>query len=246
MTDATTAKIAALLAKAESTDSSHEAEALTAKAFELMSRHGIEEAAARAIQRGEKQVKVHIVRKQVTLYGSTYDVAWRDLAAQVVFGLGDLRCYYFSTNPIKFVVVGEEPQVDRAILLINSLLAQSESALHRWWKSAPERRYLGRQSGWKARRQFLRSFAFTVGRRLAQIREATRVDVEREQGISTALVVQDVAAQIDDFLSDVTIKAAKTDRTEQSWCGQEEGRAAGNSARLDSTEISGNGGQIGR
>jgi hypothetical protein len=116
--------------------------------------------------------------------------------------------------------------------------------MRRYWKDAPERAHLTPWDGFRARRQFLRSFGVTAGLRLGQIRDIVTREVEKETGVSTALVVQDENAALAAHMAQYKLRVVG-DRTSSTWYGREEGRAAGRNATLDSPEVGESRDQIG-
>src|SRR5262249_11766348 len=115
-------KVRALLAKAESTGFAEEAEALTAKAQQLMARHSIDEAllAAREGARDEPAgCRVGI--------DSPYELAKASLLDVVA---GANRCRSVWAKSLGFAtVIGFQPDLDAVELLYTSLLVQATSAM---------------------------------------------------------------------------------------------------------------------
>lgn len=129
-------KIKALLAKAESTDSEAEAEALQAKAFEMIARYGLEEALAASERSDESKAE-----RQTFLIEGTYHQRRRRLLTGL---LRALRC-----KPLLVVAKGRQKNtmvlgygmpadLERAKLLFDSLDLQLASALRRSLVNKPD------------------------------------------------------------------------------------------------------------
>lgn len=230
------AKIAALLAKAESTDSAAEAEALSAAAEKLMLKWGITDAMAAEAAAGATATETIIERKQ-NLKG-VYHVAFQRLAEHVARGLGSLRVLYstWGTETVIYVI-GHESDVDRFYLLFDSLKAQAEGAMKAWWKTQREdyRDWYGeidQREAFKARRAFIVGFASTVHQRL---RAERKVVIEETTGSDLVLVGRDRRVQdaVGEMYPDVRKGRAST--MEGSWSGESAGRQAGQRADLRGT-----------
>lgn len=178
-------RVRALLAKAESTHFPAEAEALTAKAHELMARHAINE----ALLAGG---------------GDTYDVVMRrvfieDPYARMRFQLLGVvaracGCRAVMWRGLGFAVLfGFPTDIEAAHLLYASLLLQAMAAL------AAAREPAGADRARKAafRRSFLLAFAVRVGIRLAESSERSVSDLRAEHGDSVLPVLASRDAAVD-------------------------------------------------
>ncbi|ABD11397.1 hypothetical protein CcI156_12750 [Frankia sp. CcI156] len=169
-------KVRALLAKAESTGFADEAEALTAKAQQLMARHSIDEAllAAREGTRDEpagRRVGVD----------SPYEAAKASLLDVVA---GANRCRSVWTKNLGFAtVIGFQPDLDAVELLYTSLLVQATAAM----MQAGSRH--GRSRTRSFRQSFLASFAVRIGQRLTAATEQASEQAAVEAGESRLLPV---------------------------------------------------------
>ncbi|MFF7180220.1 DUF2786 domain-containing protein [Streptomyces sp. NPDC008121] len=151
-------RIRALLAKAEATGYPEEAEALTAKAQELMARHSLDEAAlgAAGAAAGETPGAIRI----------GVDAPYEQAKAILLDAVATAnRCravwnetYGFST------VVGFEADLEPVELLYTSLLVQGTSAMTR---AEAEQRAGGRKRTKSFRQSFLLAYANRLGARLA-------------------------------------------------------------------------------
>lgn len=214
------AKIRALLAKAEGTDNQHEAEAFTAKAAELISKWGLEDAIAEAAADDRPKV----TEKIITMEGSYQD----DKAALLYLvgkGLGAKTVRLSGTKAtrggVKVHVFGMPNDLTRVELLFTSLLVQAAQGLVVAQPSDP------RESIKAYRRSWLTGFAQTIGARL----DALRARDAREAGVGTDLVLFDRAKLIDQAVSEFypRLKQLRISRT---GSGAAAGRAAGSRANL--------------
>jgi hypothetical protein len=168
--DGMLAKIRALLAKAESTTFPAEAEALTAKAYELMDRYTISGLVAEGGPRPGDVVTRRVfvddpyARARFALLGEVAgacgcrSVWWRGLGLATVFGYA--------------------ADVDATLLLYGSLTVQAASGV----RTASAR--VSTAPGQKAafRRAYLLGFARSIGARLRAAHDAGVADAVRESG----------------------------------------------------------------
>jgi hypothetical protein len=154
-------RIRALLAKAEATGFPEEAEALSAKAQELMARHSIDEAllAARAPSPdapGACRIGVE----------PPYEQAKAVLLDAVATAN---HCRAVWNEPLGFsTVVGFEADLDVVELLYTSLLVQATTAMTR---AEAAQRAGGRRRTKTFRQSFLAAYAHRIGTRLAAVAE---------------------------------------------------------------------------
>ena len=149
--------IRGLLAKAESTEFAEEAEALTAKAQELMTRHAVDAAVLQGeVPPGDVDTRrVHVadpyVRAKVQLLGAVAEA-------------NDVRLVWYQGLGIA-TVVGGRADLDAVELLFTSLLLQVAQGL------AAAERYAGPRSSPRTfRRAFLLGYAHRIGERLQDAR----------------------------------------------------------------------------
>lgn len=169
-------KVTSLLAKAESTNFPSEAEALTAKAQELMTRHAIDRAHVEARHGTAPQVGGRRVGIDDPYAGARY------LLLSAVADANRCRAvwtrqWWFST------VFGDEGDLDAVELLYTSLLVQATRAMVAEPRPATGRSASGSTRSF--RQSFLVAFARRIGERLAEAAEAVTAD---EATRSTALV----------------------------------------------------------
>jgi len=166
-------RVRALLAKAESTEFVNEAEALTAKAHQLIARHAIDRA---MLETGTDGSEPPIGRRLAV--DDPYAAAKASLLS-LVADAGRGRAVWskqlgFST------VLGFAADLDAIELLYTSLLVQSTGAMVAAGgaSGAADRRSRGFRSA------FLTAYAVRVGQRLAESREASVAEAESTHGAS--------------------------------------------------------------
>ncbi len=176
-------RIRALLAKAESTEYPEEAEALTAKAQQLMAQHSIDEALL-AVTADAKDTPA-AVRIGVD---SPYEIPKTMLLDAVAAAN---RCRVVWAKEFGFcTIVGFDADLDGVELLYTSLLVQATAAMHK----AGSRQHLDGASRTKAFRQsFLVAYASRIRERLTTATEQATKDAAagkhlREDGTAEQLV----------------------------------------------------------
>ena len=191
-------KIAALLAKAESTDNTAEAETFTKAAERLMLKWGIDDAKLEAARKGKDvNATADKIVQTTHMFTGIYHYGLFAIGSAVGNGLGNIKVMISkgrSSSTIFFV--GFESDIARALQLTHSLVVQAEAAMRAWWKTSEERTWLRGMEAFKARRQFFLSFAAAVGERL---REA-RCEEVAEAGSGTDLVLVDRGRRVQDYV----------------------------------------------
>ncbi|MEU9255070.1 DUF2786 domain-containing protein [Streptomyces sp. NPDC048270] len=174
-------RIRALLAKAEATTYPEEAEALSAKAQELMARHTVDEALLAAGGKGPAQVpgacRIGVEPPYEEAKAVLLDAVATANRCRAVWNSG----FEFST------VVGFESDLEAVELLYTSLLVQGTAAMTR---AEAAQRAGGRKRTKTFRQSFLLAYASRLGRRLAQTAEQA---VGGTAECLPALVARDVA-----------------------------------------------------
>ncbi|MDX3575369.1 MULTISPECIES: DUF2786 domain-containing protein [unclassified Streptomyces] len=155
-------RIRALLAKAEATGFPEEAEALTAKAQELMARHSVDEALLDA--RAPAPDAPGACRIGV-------EPPYEQAKAVLLDAVADANhCRAVWNEPFAFsTVVGFEADLEAVELLYTSLLVQAQSAMA---KAEAAQRASGRRRTRTFRQSFLAAYAHRVGARLTAAAEA--------------------------------------------------------------------------
>ena len=207
-------KIAKLLRKAEGNTTPEEAEALVAKAQELMTQYAIdEELLARA--RGQ-EVEDKVVEKHIT-YKGVYSAALYNIGRAVARANGCKTLISKMRGGTILYVVGMESDVERVKMLDASVQIQATSALVQWASDGIEP-WMTPMEKFKTRREFLFGFASGLtlqltaarkaGERQAAEAEAARLNeddaVDREAAKETAsesvaLVVRTRKQRVDDW-----------------------------------------------
>jgi hypothetical protein len=212
-------RIRALLAKAEATGFPEEAEALSAKAQELMARHSIDEALLAA--RTHAKDAPGACRIGVD---PPYETAKAVLLDAVS---GANRCRAVWNEALGFsTVVGFEPDLEAVELLYTSLLVQATAAMT---KAEAAQRAGGRKRTKSFRQSFLAAYAHRVGDRLAEAAEGQVGAGEGE--LLPVLAARDVAVADEAermFPATVTTRL----RGVNDAAGWEEGAAAADRAQV--------------
>jgi hypothetical protein len=178
-------RVRALLAKAESTEFAEEAEALTAKAQELMARHSIDYALLAATKpNGEEPVGIRIG------IDNPYESS-KCLLLQRVAEANRCRAIW-SKGPGFSTVVGFPGDLESAELLYTSLLVQASAAMMR---EGSRKDAYGRSRTRSFRQSFLDAFAIRIGERLISATEETSRQAATEEGAERLLPV--LAARTD-------------------------------------------------
>jgi hypothetical protein len=167
-------RIRALLTKAESTEFPEEAEALTAKAQQLMAEHSISEALL-AARGGSRDVPAGIRVGVDNPYEQPKAVLLEVVASAN-------RCRSVWSKNLGFAtVIGFEPDLDAVELLYTSLLVQATAAL----QAEGGRTCVGGGSRTRSfRASFLTSYATRIGERLTEATEHVTDEAVAVQGES--------------------------------------------------------------
>lgn len=175
------AKVRALLAKAESTTFDAEAEALTAKAQELMTRHRVDQAMLDRTDPARRRANgAEPVGRRITI-----DDPYADAKATLLSAVARPNgCRAVWAKPLRHCTVfGFPDELDAVEELFTSLLVQAEQALLREGSKTDRN---GRSRTKQFRRSFLVAFAQRIGERLRQTVDQTVEAATAETG--TALV----------------------------------------------------------
>jgi hypothetical protein len=229
-------RVRKLLAKAEDEScTTHEAEALTAKASELMARYGIERAQLGALH---PETDKPASRKFPVLN------PWGSVKLNLLNGIARaLRCQCVQTADSGTVlhVFGYASDIERAEMLWTSLLVQQQRALARYQVSARARGNAAKAD----RRSFLLGFNFAVVARVQAAEERAAEQAEAadrpEGGTSTALVLADRSLVVNAQVN-AEYPRLRSSRVTYSGSGYGEGRAAGQKADIGGAKV-GSGGQ---
>jgi cellobiose-specific phosphotransferase system component IIA len=209
-------RIRGLLAKAESTDFPDEAEALTAKAQELMTRHAVD-AALLGADASSGGVAVDTRRVHVQ---DPYVRAKMQLLAAVAEA-NDVRLVWYQSLGIANLV-GATSDADAVELLFTSLLLQVAQAL-----ATAERPLSGRSSSRSFRRSFLLGYAHRIGERLTTARERATAEAAAAHGVDLLPVLRSRQAAVEERVAELfpRVRASRS-RSSVDAGGWYAGRAA--------------------
>lgn len=204
-------RVRGLLAKAEST-TPEEAQALTAKAAELMEQYAIDRSRVDSAPDAIEEVEFDV--------SGTYEMAFRDLGVLLGQSLGFAVVYDRESGAVRWY--GFNSDLDLAEILWSSLLIQLERAaeahMGEFTRKYPN---TGRDDRFYERRSFMSGWAITVSIRIGEIRrEASPLAEERQRTVRSW-----AAGNLSDRVLPSVIRRFTPE-------GYAEGRAAGTAADL--------------
>lgn len=213
-------RIRALLAKAESTEFDEEADALTAKAQELMTRHAIDDALLAAHGAGRSS------GEQPSAKRIGIDDPYAQAKATLLAVIGEAsQCRAVWSKDFGFsTVFGFAGDLASVELLYTSLLLQARSAMVR----AGDRGKQARSSSF--RRSFLLGFANRIGRRLEEAAFAAVADAVEERGNEFLPVLAERSHRVEGFRNEAFPDIALNRITMGDWSGWASGVAAADGA----------------
>ena len=228
--DAWLRRVQALLAKAESTEFPAEAEALLAKAQELMARHAIDEAMLQAAHRTpEGEIVSEIVVVPAPYAGPKSSLLCRVAEAN---GCRTVIGRSASGGSQHCVLVGHRSNITSATTLFAALSMHGTRAV----LAAPIPPY---DTARRFRHAFLLYFAGRIGERLREAAHVARVEAEAVGGPSVAVVLADqsdaVARAFDAQFPHVRFVRSQS----SSVAGARSGRAAADRASLGQSGLRG-------
>lgn len=249
------ARISALLAKAEATDSDEEAQAYSAKAAELITRYGIEQAEIDAIRAAKGEAKGKIIEKYIW-FGGTHSLglvsgafsvvaaasggtvkALRSLRAVNEFrGLTggrqdpnrDTRKGYYLT------LIGYESDVEQLEILISSIMLQSLNALRRYLKTRDYRAATIWESAGVVKRSFVEGYFDGAAEK---IRTSRREVLDEVASSGTEIALRDRAQEVNDFLKIAHPKMRNARQRNWSSTAHSVGHEAGRNADTGQSSI---------
>jgi len=230
-------RIRALLAKAEATEYAEEAEALSARAQELMAKYSIDQALLAA----ESGREVAPAGRRIAV-DNPYEAPKTSLLQAVATAN---RCRVVWSKEVGLAtVVGFEAELDAVELLFTSLLVQASAAM--LYAGSRQDAY-GRSRTRAFRQSFLLSYAIRIGERLSQATEHATREAAAEQeehasgvvgaGTRSAALVPFLAARrqaVDDAVDEIfgdTLRRGRSVRATDAE-GWASGRAAADLASL--------------
>lgn len=224
MSESMNEKIKKLLRLAERAGTAEEGEAARAAAMRLMTKWGIEEAMLGDLAEKQEQ----IVTKFTAPFPATFIKPRTAIAGNVVRGMGNMRIW-ISGNLV--AIMGFESDVDRALIMIPSILIQADNDVRRWWKEYPLRPGMSAGETKRAKRNFLFAFGTEVQRRLIEMR--TEEVAATSNAAGTALVLRDRDALVEEQFNDqIAGRLKKPRQLKGSSHGFAAGAEAGRRARL--------------
>ena len=186
-------RIRGLLTKAESTDFPDEAESLTAKAQELMTRHAID---AALLEAGPSPTAGSSVEARRVHVEDPYVRAKMQLLASVAEA-NDVRVVWYSNLGIANLV-GVRADVSAVELLFTSLLLQVANAL-----SAAERPLERRFASRSFRRSFLLGYSHRIGERLQAARRSATAEAAAEHDVDLLPVLRSRQVAVEDRVAEL-------------------------------------------
>lgn len=217
------ATVRALLAKAERTSFDEEADALSAKAQELISKHALERLLAQTPDPDHRGSPVSTRRFWLE---APYLMAKAALVDEVAAAN---RCRCIVSESFGFCsLVGDPRDLDDVELLSTSLLVQANRSMLRH----------GRQLDWQGvsrtrsfRQSFLVSFAHRIGQRLREVDQETMA--QAEPGTELVAVLRRREQQVDDAFAAMFPNVVQTSTSVTNGLGWAAGRVAADQALID-------------
>lgn len=223
-------RVQALLAKAERTDFPQEAEALMAKAQDLMARHAI----SRAMLDATGSRSAEIVTSRRVVVAPPYAGAKRTLLGAVATANG-CRVVYLTEGAQGRVcqLFGFPSDLTNVETLYSSLSIQAVRAM----LAAPVPAH---DTPRRFRHAFLLAYASRVGQRLREAADAARYRTEPDsahQHTDVALVLSRRDRQVDEALRDAYPRTRRARSTASSGAGWSSGRSAAERAGLGNRKL---------
>ncbi|MDP2772365.1 MAG: DUF2786 domain-containing protein, partial [Nocardioides sp.] len=218
------ARVRALLAKAESTEYAEEAEAISAKAQELIARYALERLLQRDPGAGHEGAP-DVTSRRIWL-DAPYVMAKASLVHEVARAN---RCRSVVTASLGFcLVVGDPADLDAVDLLVTSLLVQANTAMVRHGGQVDRH---GASRTRSFRQSFLVAYAGRIGDRL----RAAGADAVRETGDEARLlpVLRDQETRVREAVETMLPHLTTKSTTISNHAGWLAGTAAADQALLD-------------
>lgn len=212
------ARIRALLAKAESTSFPQEAEALSAKAQDLLTRHAIDAAVLAA-----RTHQPSVVRARRVPVADPYAGAKVQLL-DAVGRVNEVRVVWTGSVGLA-TVVGHPEDLELVAVLFASLLVQVRRAVDEAGRT-------GLGSDRRFRRGFLFAYAERIGQRLGDARAAARGDAARTYGAELVPVLAERSEAVETAFTALFPRVRAARRTRVDAVGWAAGTAAADRADL--------------
>lgn len=234
--DGLLAKIRALLAKAEATDSPAEAEAYTAKAAELMAKYGIKQAMLADADPDRDPIGDH----HRIYMDAPYARDKATLLINVAHAFGCKTIIHTSDGGVSVTMFGYQSDRDRAEVLFTSLLVQAAHALAVVDVPRGENKAAYRRSWYAGYAQA--AYARLKHAEDAAWRQAATDHEQTASGKSTALVLADRGSHVVQAWAERAKGIKKAQRRRLSGAGAREGYEAGRRADLGGRKVKPGGG----
>jgi len=215
-------RIRALLAKAESTEFPDEADALTAKAQELMTRYAVDSA---VLEAGSGRSLADDVRARRVHMVQPYDDVKVQLLTVVARANGVRSVWHGEVGMA--TVVGLPVDLEMAELLFTSLLVQATRAMTETGRAGPA---ASRSASF--RRSFLLAYATRIGERLEEARDAGTAEAEVDTGAALVPVLAARAQAVDEALAELFPDLRSVETRVSNARGWHAGRLAADHADL--------------
>jgi hypothetical protein len=216
-------RVRGLLAKAESTEHPEEADALTAKAQELMTRYSIERAVAESVQ---PVASVPLARR---LWLESPYVDAKSLLVSVVADANN--CQAIQSVTWGFVtIVGHRSDLDLVELLVTSLLVQATRAMA---LAGPQVTRSGTSSTRSWRRSFLIAYASRIGERLRESVHTSEASYDSDHGGALVPVLAARREAVHEAMSEMFPDTVERPISVSNRAGYGAGRAAADLAQLN-------------
>ncbi|MBV9350201.1 MAG: DUF2786 domain-containing protein [Mycobacterium sp.] len=242
------ARIAALLRQADGTDNHHEAEAVMAAAQRLATATSIDLAVARA-QSAKRTAAQTPVQRTITIgIAGTRGLRTYVQLFVVIAAANDVRCDV-ATNSTFVYAYGFAEDIDASHALYASLVVQMVRASDSYIASGAHRP----TPTITARLNFQLAFGARIGQRLADAREQTRREAQKDRGRApgTAIALRDKDIELRDYYGSASTARgtwqANRASAGYSSAARRAGDRAGKRARLgNNPELSGARGALNR
>jgi len=227
-----------------------EAENALTRASELMERYAISEAAIAKVRGLE--VADTIVKDRIT-YSGIYHRVLFDVGDAVARAQGCKTLIVMGKKLTGLTLVGYSKDVERTRLLDASVQIQVTRALAQWWKTYGDTSWMSAMQKFKAKRQFIQSFAAGLDAKLKAAQEQGRADaaddVASATGVSaleattsTELVLRSREEKIQDWVDSVygtSLRRVTRRMAPGSGSAHAAGYAAGQRADVGGTAVGG-------
>lgn len=241
------ARIQALLTKAESTDSEEEAQALAAKASELLIKYNIEQVEVDALRRARGEAKGAIIRR-LLWFGGTHALGLASGSSRVIRALhadavvvlrssgshhdylgvtdGDTRRgYYLHLH-------GYESDIEQCELLLASLTMQAVNAMRRWWRRHSYEVWGSGEA--LARRSYIQGFLEGAAEKI----ETSRQNLIAEASTSSALALRNRGDEVETWMIENGFRSSGLCRPSgRCATSADAGRRAGRSADVGQPRV---------